>query len=65
MADISASKCHNCLNTNKNNVNTSNQIDGFQGRPNKPVDTCYSFWIGASLKILNAFHLTDYEENRR
>ena len=40
------------------------QVDGFQGRPNKPVDTCYSFWIGASLKILNAFELTDYAANR-
>lgn len=40
------------------------QVDGFQGRPNKPVDTCYSFWIGASLKILNAFDLTDYAANR-
>ncbi|XP_037960592.1 geranylgeranyl transferase type-1 subunit beta [Teleopsis dalmanni] len=41
------------------------QIDGFQGRPNKPVDTCYSFWIGATLRILNAFTLTDYIENRK
>lgn len=41
------------------------QIDGFQGRPNKPVDTCYSFWIGASLQILNAFHLTDFDANRK
>lgn len=40
------------------------QIDGFQGRPNKPVDTCYSFWIGATLKILNAFELTNLSENR-
>ncbi|KAH8402932.1 hypothetical protein KR222_000472 [Zaprionus bogoriensis] len=40
------------------------QMDGFQGRPNKPVDTCYSFWIGAALRILNAFELTDYERNR-
>lgn len=40
------------------------QVDGFQGRPNKPVDTCYSFWIGASLKILKAFELTDYAANR-
>lgn len=40
------------------------QVDGFQGRPNKPVDTCYSFWIGASLKILNAFELSDYAANR-
>lgn len=40
------------------------QQDGFQGRPNKPVDTCYSFWIGAALKILNSFELTSYKENR-
>ncbi|XP_060658834.1 geranylgeranyl transferase type-1 subunit beta [Drosophila nasuta] len=40
------------------------QVDGFQGRPNKPVDTCYSFWIGASLRILNGFELTDYAANR-
>jgi geranylgeranyl transferase type-1 subunit beta len=24
---------------------------GFQGRVNKPVDTCYSFWLGSSLKV--------------
>ncbi|CAH2087485.1 unnamed protein product [Euphydryas editha] len=40
------------------------QIDGFQGRPNKPVDTCYSFWVGASLKILDALHLSNYSNNR-
>ncbi|XP_030557075.1 geranylgeranyl transferase type-1 subunit beta isoform X1 [Drosophila novamexicana] len=40
------------------------QMDGFQGRPNKPVDTCYSFWIGAALRILNGFELTDYAQNR-
>jgi len=40
------------------------QVDGFNGRPNKPVDTCYSFWIGATLKILGGFELTDYKENR-
>lgn len=27
------------------------QKSGFQGRPNKPVDTCYSFWLGASLEV--------------
>ena len=27
------------------------QKSGFQGRPNKPVDTCYSFWVGASLMV--------------
>ena len=25
---------------------------GFHGRPHKPNDTCYSWWIGASLTIL-------------
>ncbi|ETE70855.1 Geranylgeranyl transferase type-1 subunit beta, partial [Ophiophagus hannah] len=27
------------------------QQNGYQGRPNKPVDTCYSFWVGATLKV--------------
>lgn len=40
------------------------QMGGFQGRPNKIVDTCYSFWIGAALSILNAFELSNYEANR-
>jgi geranylgeranyl transferase type-1 subunit beta len=40
------------------------QEGGFQGRPNKPVDTCYSFWIGAALKIIDAFELSNYNENR-
>ena len=31
------------------------QVTGFQGRPNKPSDTCYSFWIGASLEVLAVF----------
>lgn len=30
------------------------QAGGFQGRPNKDEDTCYSFWIGATLSILGA-----------
>lgn len=41
------------------------QEDGFQGRPNKLVDTCYSFWIGAAMKILGVFELTDAGENRK
>lgn len=40
------------------------QEEGFQGRPNKPMDTCYSFWIGAALKILDAFELSDSKQNR-
>jgi len=31
------------------------QISGFQGRINKPADTCYGFWIGASLAILRSY----------
>lgn len=26
---------------------------GFHGRPNKPDDSCYSFWIGATLQVEN------------
>jgi geranylgeranyl transferase type-1 subunit beta len=28
------------------------QVSGFQGRPNKDPDSCYSWWIGASLHLL-------------
>ncbi|XP_031628291.1 geranylgeranyl transferase type-1 subunit beta isoform X2 [Contarinia nasturtii] len=40
------------------------QETGFNGRPNKPSDACYSFWIGATLKILGAFQFTNYSGNR-
>jgi geranylgeranyl transferase type-1 subunit beta len=30
---------------------------GFCGRVNKPEDTCYSFWVGASLKLLHSYDL--------
>lgn len=37
-----------------------NRFDhGFAGRPNKDLDVCYSFWIGACLVILEAFHFVD------
>ncbi|VDP09564.1 unnamed protein product [Soboliphyme baturini] len=35
------------------------QDNGFHGRPNKPDDSCYTFWIGATLRILNAIQLVD------
>jgi geranylgeranyl transferase type-1 subunit beta len=35
------------------------QVCGFNGRPNKDEDTCYSFWVGASLAILDSHHLID------
>ncbi|KAI8081549.1 protein geranylgeranyltransferase-like protein type I beta subunit [Halteromyces radiatus] len=40
------------------------QSTGFQGRPNKQPDTCYCFWIGASLKMLNAFQWINHENLR-
>ena len=50
---------------------------GFNGRVNKPVDTCYSFWVGAMLSFLQlhncgsefsnkaAYDLIDRDENIR
>jgi len=36
-----------------------NQGEGFIGRTNKKADTCYSFWIGATLKILGCYDFTN------
>ncbi|XP_043226586.1 geranylgeranyl transferase type-1 subunit beta-like [Amphibalanus amphitrite] len=33
----------------------SRQGVGFNGRPNKQEDSCYTFWIGASLRLLDAY----------
>lgn len=39
-----------------------NRIDnGFSGRPNKDQDTCYSFWIGACLVILDHFKFIEQQ----
>ncbi|CAH8857742.1 unnamed protein product [Trichobilharzia szidati] len=35
------------------------QEEGFHGRIGKPDDTCYTFWVCASLKILNCHHLVN------
>ncbi|KAI8059086.1 geranylgeranyltransferase type I beta subunit [Gongronella butleri] len=40
------------------------QSTGFQGRPNKQPDTCYCFWIGGSLDILQSFDLVNHENLR-
>lgn len=40
------------------------QKSGFQGRPNKPVDTCYSFWVGASLQLLDVSQFVDEPANK-
>jgi len=39
------------------------QVGGFQGRTEKGADACYSFWCGASLKILDASNFVDEEAN--
>lgn len=39
------------------------QSTGFQGRPGKAPDTCYSFWIGATLKILDSYTFINMSEN--
>lgn len=31
----------------------SRQQTGFNGRPNKDVDSCYSFWVGGTLAVLD------------
>eukprot|EP00058_Branchiostoma_floridae_P024457 XP_002609947.1 hypothetical protein BRAFLDRAFT_124378 [Branchiostoma floridae] len=40
------------------------QQSGFQGRPNKPTDTCYSFWVGGTLKLLDCYPLIDHMANK-
>ena len=34
-------------------------LSGFNGRAEKPVDTCYSFWCGAALTLLGSDQLVD------
>ena len=41
------------------------QNEGFNGRPNKPDDSCYSWWIGATLKLLNKEFLINSYENEK
>lgn len=40
------------------------QDSGFQGRPGKPSDTCYSFWVGATLDLLCISGFSDAEQNK-
>ncbi|CAK9291337.1 unnamed protein product [Gordionus sp. m RMFG-2023] len=37
---------------------------GFNGRPNKDADSCYSFWIGSTLKILGCLSHINVEANQ-
>lgn len=41
------------------------QVGGFNGRTNKEADSCYSFWVGATLKILGCFDLTDTDSTEQ
>ncbi|KAH8871828.1 Geranylgeranyl transferase type-1 subunit beta [Schistosoma japonicum] len=41
------------------------QNEGFHGRIGKPDDTCYTFWVCASLKILNCHHLVNKDATVR
>lgn len=36
------------------------QQNGYHGRPNKPVDTCYSFWVGATLKVREIIKMRNF-----
>ncbi|CAL5431333.1 unnamed protein product [Camellia sinensis] len=38
---------------------------GFQGRPNKPSDTCYAFWVGGVLRILGGHKFIDEKALRQ
>lgn len=38
------------------------QNEGFNGRINKPSDTCYAFWVGSSLKLLDSFIYINQED---
>jgi geranylgeranyl transferase type-1 subunit beta len=41
------------------------QNEGYNGRTNKDNDSCYSFWIGATLHLLGEFATTDLASARR
>lgn len=36
---------------------TARQVAGFQGRPNKLQDSCYSWWVGGALAVLGEARL--------
>ncbi|XP_021910432.1 geranylgeranyl transferase type-1 subunit beta [Carica papaya] len=38
---------------------------GFQGRANKPSDTCYAFWVGAVLRILGGYKFVEKKALRQ
>jgi geranylgeranyl transferase type-1 subunit beta len=40
------------------------QVGGMQGRPNKLEDTCYSYWIGGTLRLLGEDQFLDHNALR-
>ncbi|WRT63512.1 uncharacterized protein IL334_000417 [Kwoniella shivajii] len=42
----------------------SRQIGGFQGRPGKLQDVCYSFWCGGAISILGYTNLIDRDADK-
>ena len=40
-------------------------MNGYQGRTNKEPDSCYAFWVGASIALLDRFQDTDTSSTRR
>jgi len=36
---------------------------GFSGRPNKAEDTCYSYWVVATLSLLDSVHMFHHPRN--
>ena len=40
----------------------SRQVGGMQGRPNKLEDTCYSYWIGGTLRLLGCDNFLCHEK---
>ena len=53
IAQINLDDCVNYL------LNRQTEYGGFNGRPNKHVDGCYSYWVCASLRILGKETLID------
>lgn len=37
---------------------------GFNGRPNKRTDTCYSYWVGGAMAMLGIYDLVDIDSNK-
>lgn len=42
----------------------SRQVGGYQGRLGKDPDTCYAFWVGSTLHMLDMFKYTDIKSTK-